>query len=166
MTNILSKEKDFDVRNNITSYDISPDGKKLVFTSRGEIFVGDVEGKFIQQVQKGSAERAKEVKWLSDNKTILFNQTQNGFTNWYTISANNSNTLKTITTGAKNNRAIALNKKRTMAVYLSGRDEVRLIDLKTMQDKSLVKEEIWGFQNSNPGFSPNDDYVFFTAYKN
>ena len=69
------------------SYDVSPDGKKLAFTSRGEIFVSDVDGKFIQQIAKGSAERAREVKWLSDNKTILFNQTNDGFLNWYTIAA-------------------------------------------------------------------------------
>ena len=59
-----------------------------------------------------------------------------------------------------------MNKKRTKAVYLSGRDEVRLLDLKTMESKTIVKDEIWGFQNSNPGFSPNDEYVLFTAYRN
>ena len=163
---ILSREKDFDVRNNISSYDISPDGKKLVFTARGEIFVGDVDGKFIQQLQKGSAERAREVKWLSDNKTILFNQTKDGYLNLYTIGVNGNGAVKQITNDKKNNRAITLNKKRTMAVYLSGRDEVELLDLKTLVPKSIVKDEIWGFQNSNPGFSPNDDYVFFTAYRN
>jgi tricorn protease len=163
---VLSKEKDFDVKGNISNYDVSPDGKKLVFTSRGEIFVSDIEGKFIQQLQKGSAERAREVKWLSDNKTILFNQTKDGFRNWYTIAASGNTLPKQVTNDKKNNRAIVFNKKRTMAVYLSGRDEVKLIDLKTMENKTLVKEEIWGFQNSNPGFSPNDDYVFFTAYRN
>ena len=162
---ILAKEKDFDVRNAISNFDISPDGKKLAFTSRGEIFVSDVDGKFIQQIQKGSAERAREVKWI-DNKTILFNQTKNGYLNWYSISISGSQPPKAITNSKKNNRAIALNKKRTMAVYLSGRDEVRLIDLKTMADKSLVKEEIWGFQNSIPGFAPNDEYVIFSARRN
>jgi tricorn protease len=161
----LAQEKDFDVRNNITAYDISPDGKKLAFISRGEIFVSDVDGKFVQQVQKGSAERAREVKWLNDNKTILFNQTKDGFLNWYTIAANGATSPKQITNDKKNNRAIAFNKKKTMAVYLSGRDEVKLLDLKTMDNKTLVKEEIWGFQNSAPGFSPNDEYVFFTAYR-
>ncbi len=163
---ILSKEKDFDVRGTITNYDISPDGKKLVFTSRGEIFVGDVEGKFIQQIQKGNAERAREVKWMADNKTILFNQTKDGFLNWFTVAASGSALPKQITNDVKNSRFINLNSKRTMAVYLSGRDEVRMIDLKTMKDQLLVKEEIWGFQNSYPGFSPNDDYVVFTAYRN
>ncbi|HJS53585.1 MAG TPA: S41 family peptidase, partial [Chitinophagaceae bacterium] len=52
------------------------------------------------------------------------------------------------------------------AVYLSGRDEVRLLDLKTLQSKMIVKDEIWAFQNSDPGFSPNDEYVLFTAKRN
>ena len=53
-----------------------------------------------------------------------------------------------------------------MAVFLSGRDEVRLLDLKTMQQKTLAKDEIWAFQNSDPGFSPNDDYILFTSHRN
>src|SRR5690606_30409223 len=38
--------------------------------------------------------------------------------------------------------------------------------LKDFQDKLVVKDEIWGFQNSSPGFSPNDEYIVFTAYRN
>ena len=164
--NVLPKEKDFEVRGNISAYDVSPDGKKFVFVSRGELFVSDVEGKFIQRIDRGSAERVREVKWLSDNKTILFNQTLDGYTNWYTIRADSSGKLKQLTSDKRNNRSIVLNKKRTQAVYLSGRDEVRLMDLKTMQSKMIVKDEIWAFQNSDPGFSPNDDYVLFTAKRN
>ena len=52
--NVLPKEKDFDVRGNIAAYDVSPDGKKLAFVSRGELFVSDVDGKFIQQINRGS----------------------------------------------------------------------------------------------------------------
>lgn len=163
---ILSKEKDFEVKANISTYDISPDGKKIAFISRGELFVSDVEGKFIQQVQKASAERAREVKWLADNKTLLFNQTKNGFLNWFSIKADGTGNIKQLTSDAKNNRMVSLNKSRTMAVYLSGRDEVKLLDLKTWENKLLVKEEIWGFQNSRPGFSPKDEYVVFTAYRN
>jgi Tol biopolymer transport system component len=35
-----------------------------------------------------------------------------------------------------------------------------------MESKTLVKDEIWAFQNSDPGFSPNDEYVCFTAIRN
>jgi tricorn protease len=163
---ILDKEKDFDVKAKIVNFDISPDGKKLVFTSRGEIFVSDVEGKFIEQIKKGSAERAIEVRWLNDNKTILFTQTVEGFRNLFTIAADGTAPLKQITNDKRNNRAVSINKSKTKAVYLSGRDEVRLLDLKTFESKTIVKDEIWGFQNSSPGFSPDENYVCFTAIRN
>jgi tricorn protease len=164
--NILPKEKDFEVRGNITYFDVSPDGKKLAFISRGELFVSDIDGKFIQQVKRGSAERVREAKWMSDNKTLLFNQTLDGYYNWYTIAADGSSTLKQLTTDKRNNRSLVLNKNRSKAVYLSGRDEVKLLDLKSWENKTIVKDEIWGFQNSDPSFSPNDEYVLFTAYRN
>ena len=165
--NVLPKEKDFEVRGNIEDFDISGDGKKLSFVSRGELFVSDVEGKFIQQINRGNAERVGEVKWMSDNKTLLFNQTSaDGYYNLFTVRADSNSIPKQLTTDKRNNRSIVLNRKRTQAVYLSGRDEVRLLDLKTMQSKMIVKDEIWAFQNSDPGFSPNDDYILFTAKRN
>jgi tricorn protease len=164
--NVLPATKDFDVRNNITNFDISPDGKKMAFTSRGEIFVSDMDGKFIRQVNKGNAERAREVRWTSDNKTLLFNQTKGGYLNLYTVAADGSAPVKQLTSDLKDNRSITLNKTRTKAVYLSGRDEVKLLDLKTWENKMLMKDEIWAFQNSDPGFSPNDEYVVFTAVRN
>jgi Tol biopolymer transport system component len=165
--NVLPKEKDFEVRGNIEDFDVSGDGKKLAFVSRGELFVSDVEGKFIQQINKGNAERVAEIKWMSDNKTLLFNETSaDGYYNLFTVRADSNSTPKQLTHDKRNNRSIILNKKRTLAVYLSGRDEVRLLDLKTLQSKMIVKDEIWAFQNSDPGFSPNDDYVLFTAKKN
>ncbi len=164
--NILPKEKDFDVKGNISAFDVSPDAKKLSFIARGELFVSDVEGKFVRQIKRGSSERVREVKWMSDNKTLLFSQTFDGYTNWYTIQADGSGGLKQITKDKKNNRQLVLNAKREKGVYLSGRDEVRLLDLKTGASKTIVKDEIWGFQNSAPGFSPNDEYVVFTAVRN
>jgi tricorn protease len=164
--NVLPKEKDFEVRSNITAYDVSPDGKKLAFVSRGEIFVSDIDGKFIRQLDRNSAERVRELKWMSDNRTLVFNQTLDGYTNWYTMRADSTGSPKQVTNDKRNNRSMVLNKKRTQAVYLSGRDEVRLLDMKTLQSKTIVKDEIWAFQNSDPGFSPNDEYVMFTAKRN
>ncbi|MEP7111507.1 MAG: hypothetical protein ABI760_26165, partial [Ferruginibacter sp.] len=163
---ILAKEKDYEVRGNISAFDISPDAKKIAFVSRGELFVSDVEGKFIQLINRASAERVKEIKWLNDNKTLLFGQTLGGYTNFYTILADGTTPVKQITADRRNNRSLVMNKKRTKAVYLSGRDELRLLDTKTWESKTIVKDEIWGFQGSDPGFSPNADYVVYTAYRN
>ncbi|HLX90240.1 MAG TPA: S41 family peptidase [Puia sp.] len=162
---VLPEESDYDVKGHISSFDPSPDGKKLAYVSRGEIFVSDPEGKFIQQLNRGSAERVSEVKWLDDNKTLLFNQTLNGFYNWYTMGADGGAPLKQITSDQDNDRAIAFNHSRTKAVYLSGRNEVRVLDLKTWESRAIVKDEIWAFQNSGPSFSPDENFVCFTAFR-
>ena len=168
--NILSKEQEFDIKGAISNFDLSPDGKKLAFISRGELFVSDADGKYIRKIVRdeagGFAERAMEVKWLNDNRTLLFSQTFKGYQNWFTIGADGKAKLRQLTSDAANNRDIAFNKARTQAVYLSGRNELRLLDLKSLESKTVVKDEIWAFQNSGPSFSPNGEYVLFTAYRN
>lgn len=165
-SNTLQMETEFAVDGKISSFDVSPDGKKFAFISRGELFVSDVAGKFIQKIDRPTVERAMEVKWLADNKTLLFNQTYNGYQNWFTIQADNSGELKQFTFDERNNRAITFNSKREKGVYLSGRDEVRVLNLKSGKSEVLVKDEIWALQNASPSFSPNDEYVVFTAYRN
>ena len=169
--NVLGKEQEFNIREAVSAFDLSPDGKKLAFISRGELFVSDAEGKFIRQIDRNAgggsfAERALEIKWLNDNRTLLYSQTYKGYQNWFTISADGKGKLKQLTKDAGNNRLVTFNKERTQAVYLSGRNEVRLLDLKSLESKTIVKDEIWAFQNSGPSFSPNGEYVLFTAYRN
>lgn len=163
--NPLIKNQEFKTEGNITAFDVSPDGKKIAFVSRGELFVSDIKGKFIQKVLD-SRERVLEVKWLKDNRTLLFNQTRNGYQNLYTVNADGSGNLKELTSDARNNRDLTLNPNLTQAVYISGRDEVRLLDLGTFLSSVIVKDEIWGFQNSAPSFSPDGEYVLFTAIRN
>lgn len=162
---ILTKAQEYDVRNSISNFDISPDGKKLAFVSRGELFVGDVEGKFVKKVSPGT-ERISEVLWFADNKNLLISQTDKGYQNWFKMQADGQGESKQLTRDQANNRAITFNKTRTMAAYLSGRNEVRLMDLKTLESKTLVTDEIWAINDSSPSFSPNDEYVLFTANRN
>lgn len=161
----LEKEQNFTIENNISYYNVSPDGKKMAFISRGVLFVSDIEGKFTQQVSDGK-ERAMEVKWLKDNRTLLYNQTDNGYQNWFTISADGKSESKQLTHDLRNNRDITLNNDLTKAVYLSGRDEIRLLDLKSLTSTTIVKDEIWAFDNSKPSFSPDNEYVLFSAKRN
>lgn len=162
----LPKAQDFNVKGNITDFDVSPDGKKMAFSSRGQLFVSDLEGKFVKQLNTKVDGRVLEVKWLSDSKTLIFNQTVNGYQNWFSIAADGKGAEKQLTNDLRNNRDLTLNKDRTLGVFLSGRDEIKTIDLKAFTTKTIAKEEIWGFQNSKPYISPNDEYVVFMAKKN
>ena len=162
---VLGKSKEFDVKGQISNYDVSPDGKKLAFVSRGELFVSDIDGKFVRQMPS-SGERVMEVIWLKDNKTLVFSQTFAGYQNWFSRSADGKGETKQLTSDKRNNRDINFNKERTKAVYLSGRDEVRILDLNSLKSNTIVKDELWAFQNSSPSFSPDGQYVLFTAMRN
>lgn len=164
--NVLPKEQEFDLAGHIEAADISADGKKLAYVSRGELFVSDPDGKFIQHIERGNSERVTEVKWLPDNRTLIYPRTVGGYTNLFTIAADSKGTEKQLTSDKQSDRLVFMNKNRTQAVYLSGRNEVRLIDTKTLDSKTIVNDEIWGFENSQPRFSPNGEYVVYNAYRN
>jgi tricorn protease len=162
----LAREQSFSVKGNISHFDISPDEKKIAFISRGEIFVSDIDGKFIRRIPIESSERAIEVKWLKDSKTLLYTRTQNGWANLFTISADGKGTEKQLEDVSQTSRLLALSPDREKAVYLSGRKQVKLVDLEDLTSQVLLEDELWGFQNSSPTFSPDGEYVLFTAFRN
>ena len=164
--NTLEKESDFKVAGNITNFDVSPDNKKMAFVSRGRLFVSDVKGKFVKELPTRATESVGEVLWMADNKRIIYSQTVDGYYNWFVIAADGSAPERQLTHEAQNNRNLVLNKDRSQGVYYSGRKELKHLDLKTLKTKTLVEDEIWAMYNSDPGFSPDDQYVVFTAYRN
>jgi len=162
----LTLDQAFKVAGKISYFAVSQDGKKMAFVSRGELFVSDIKGMFIQQLQTHSEGRVKEVKWLEDNLTLVFNQTVDGWLNWFRITADGKTTEIQLTNNKQNNRNLTFNSRLTKGVYLSGRDQVRLMDLKTWKSETIVTDELWGFYNANPYFSPDDQYIVFTAARN
>ncbi|MGE5343566.1 MAG: S41 family peptidase [Candidatus Omnitrophota bacterium] len=162
----LKTEQDFNINGKITAFDVSPDGKKFAFVSRGELFISDTKGKFIRKINVAPESRVMEVKWLKDNKTLLYNRTSNGWLNLFKMSPGTSETEDQLTNDEANNRSIKLNNDRTEALYLAGRSHIKLIDLDTFKSRTVVTDEFWGFENSQPRFSPDGNYIVYTAYRN
>lgn len=163
--NTLTLAQDFNVKGEVTAFDVAPDKKKLAFVSRGELFVAGIDGKVVRELPAGDG-RVVTVTWLADNETLLFNQTVGGYLNWFTIPADGSGPATQRTDEARNNQALTLNPERTQAAYLSGRGEVRLLDLETFAGTTIATPEIWALYPTTPAFSPDGQYLAFTAYHN
>jgi len=161
----INKEQSYSTKGNITNFDVSPDGKKMAFISRGMLFVSDVKGKFVRKIETNSLEAVQEVKWLKNNKSLLFSRSVKGYYNWFVTSATGSSKTKQLTKSTQNNRQITFNNDHTKGVYLRGRNEIHTIDLKTFKSELVVKDELWGFYNSNPYFSPDGKYITYNAYR-
>ncbi len=160
----LTKDISYSTKGRVTSFDMSSDGKKMAFVSRGRLFVSDAEGKFIKEVPTKSEEAVGEVKWLKGDTSLLFSQSDQGYYNWYHIDLQSGKT-KRLTKATQNDRLISFNKDKTKGVFLRGRNEVHTIDLKSFKTERIVTDELWGFYNSTPHFSPDGRYVLFNAYR-
>lgn len=163
--NTLPKKQAFEIKDNISYFDIAPDAKKIAFVSRGRLFVSDIEGKFVSEIPTNSKEAVQEVKWMKDSEGLLFSQSFKGYYNWFTTNAIKPVTEKQITSNNMNNRQLSLNSDRSMAVYISGRNNVCLLNMTTMRPTVIVTDELWGFYNSTPYFSPDDKFVMFNAIR-
>ncbi|TXH22912.1 MAG: peptidase S41 [Chitinophagaceae bacterium] len=166
-SNSLEADKPYATGRNISNFEISPDGKKIAFVSRGRLLVSDAKGKFVREMNTDKSERIVEVYWLKDNETVLFTQTNKGFRNIYTINVSDEKAVqKQLTNGSQNDRSINFNSDHTKAVYLSGNNEVRLLDLNNLKSTALITDEIWGLNSSNPSFSPDGNYIMYNAIRN
>ena len=162
---MLQTDKPIKVAGNISYFDVSPDNKKFAFVSRGKLFVSDVKGKFVKEIKTNEKERVTEVKWLKDNETLLFLRTNKGWGNLFTISANKDENEKQITDFQKNGRFLELSPKRDKAAYLSGNSDLNLVDLVTLKTETIVEDEFW-FRGDIPRFSPDGNYLAYTAFRN
>ncbi|MFD0795886.1 S41 family peptidase [Maribacter chungangensis] len=166
INNTLNKNQDFKVADNITHFDVSPDGKKMAFISRGVLFVSDVKGKFTKPINTKTGERVLEAKWLKDNATLLFTRTHKGYSNIFTISATGNAQEKQHTNELRNNVNIQLDTALSKAVYISGRDELRSLNLSSFKSEVLVTDEFWALYAPQPQFSPDGTHVAYNAYRN
>lgn len=165
LNNTLPIEQEFNVKGKISNFNISPDGKKIAFVSRGLLFVSDIEGKFTKLIKTNPAERVTEVMWLNDNATLFYTRTVNGWRNLFTTKANKDTVEKQLTSDDMHINSLVFNKDISKALYYCGINELKMMDLKTFKSETIVKDEFWG-GSSDAAFSPGDKYVLYTAIRN
>jgi len=161
----LEQVEEYSVKSKLTAFDVARDGKKMAFISRGALFVSDMKGKFVRQLDTGD-ERVTEVKWLKDGKTLVFAMTDGGYQNLYTIAADGSGAMTQRTSDTRNNRGLEVSPDTTKLAYQSGRDQIRMLDLNSFVSTTLATDEIWGFQNNLVRWSPDGRYLMYNAYRN
>ncbi|MCK7537272.1 MAG: hypothetical protein MZV63_43055 [Marinilabiliales bacterium] len=161
----LATEISYSSAGKISDFDVSGDGKKIAFVSRGRLFVSDITGKFIREMPADRSERVVEVRWMKDNESLLYTRTVKGWTNLFTMSASSPEKEKQLTFTEKSSQNLLLSPDGDVAPFVSGNNNIDLIDLKSFQVKTLITDEFW-FRVSQPRFSPDGHYILYTAYRN
>ncbi len=161
----LATEIAYNSSGKITDFDVSADGKKLAFVSRGRLFVSDLAGKFIREMPTDRMERVNEVRWMNDNESLLYIRTVKGWANLFTLSASAPVGEKQLTRNDKTAQNLLISPDGDKALYVSGDSHIDLMNLKNFDVKTIITGEFW-FRVSQPRFSPDGRYILYTPYHN
>ncbi len=89
-----------DVSKSIASYDVSPDGKRALFCSRGEVFTVPAQHGPTRNLTNSSGVHERDAKWSPDGKWIAFISDTTGEDEIHVVPQDGSDTAKAITSGA------------------------------------------------------------------
>ena len=161
----LATEIGYNSAGKITDFDVSGDGKKIAFVSRGRLFVSDITGKFIKEMPTDRGERVQEARWMKDNESLIYTRTVKGWANLFTISASSPAAEKQITSYERTLQNLLVSPDGEKALVNSGDSHIDLIDLKNFSVTGIINDEFW-FRASQPRFSPDSRYILYAAYRN
>jgi tricorn protease len=87
------------VGNSVSNYEISPDGKRALFGSRGDIFTVPANSGLTRNLTNTSGVHERNSIWMPDGKNIAFISDQSGEEEIYLIPQDGSDAPKAITSG-------------------------------------------------------------------
>ncbi len=147
---------------NISEMEVSPNGKEVVFISRGEVFVTSVDYSVTKQITN-TPEQERSVSFSPDGKAILYASERNGSWNLYQTKIKNpEEKLFTLSTILQEEPILESNKETFQPSYSPKGDEVafleervwlKVINLKTKAIRTIVDDSY-----RNYSYSDGDQY--------
>jgi tricorn protease len=145
------------------SFAISPDGKKLVFTFRGLLFVSDAKGNFVKQLPTPAGERADEAIWASDSKGVYYTRTNGGWTGLYFRSADLKTAETPLFTPESSIKSLVISPKGDKIAFVNGGKSLMVINTATKATEVLQNHEFWAFQSYPISFSFDGKHLAYAA---
>lgn len=142
---------------------VSPDGKKFSFAIRGLLYVGDVKGKYQQQLVTPANERVDEMVWGKDNKTIYYTRTDKGFTALYKMAADGKTGERLLHKAPCNVKNLKLSHKGDKLAFINGNTSVYVLNTSDDKVEKLADAQFWSYSGYTLNFSFDDAYLAFEA---
>lgn len=157
-----ARSKIVNVKSFITQYGISPDGKRALFTARGEIFTVPAEKGITKNLTNSPGVHERNAVWSPDGKYIAFISDKTGETEIFIISQDGKGDQIQLTKDADTYR-FELKWSPDSKKLLCSDKKMRLyyVDIETKKTKQIFQSNRWEIRDYD--WSPDSKWIAFTT---
>jgi tricorn protease len=146
---------------------LSPDGKKVLFTARGDLFAASAKDGGDAFRITATYEPEASARWSPDNKTIIFASSHEGVTHLYQFDFI-KRTTKRLTNDVLPDNSPYLSPDGKSLAFFRNRKELRVLDLSAEKEKLIAKGSFSGdiLGENALAWSPDNKWLAYTSHGN
>lgn len=145
----------------IRQTDISPDGKRAVFSARGDIFTVPAEDGITRNLTESSGAHERNAVWSPDGKFIAFLSDQNGEYEIYVQTQDGSAPAVKVTSGADTYKfGIRWSPDSKKILWSDKKLRLMYVDVATKAITPVAKSKIWEYTDYS--WSPDSRWIVYS----
>lgn len=157
---------------------VSPDGKQIAFTSRGDVFVASIEHSSVKQITY-TPEAESNLCWSTDGKKLAYTSERNNQWNIYTAEMKHEDAYFSVATTIEEKPLFSTNDKiernrpqyspdgKSLA-YFQDRDKLMIMDVKSGKSRQLTDGSTVPYKSRgvNYSWSPDSKWILTEVVDN
>ena len=158
---IYSREEVIDASKFLKGINMSPDGKRLVATARGDVFSIPAEKGITLNLTKSSAAHDRNAVWSPDGKHIAYISDASGENEIYIIAQDGSQDAVALTKGGGTYKYRLVWSPDSKKILWADKElRLQFVDIETKKNQLVDQAEAW--EHSNYNWSPDSKWIVFT----
>lgn len=158
---ITSRNKYVDASKTISSFDLAPDGSRVTFSARGDVFTLPAKEGIIRNLTRSSGAHDRSVSWSPDGKWIAFVSDRNGEDEVYVQKQDGSEKAKQLTSKGDGYKYYPVWSPNSKYLLLSDRAlNLYYVDVNSGETVQVAKSNAWEFWDYN--WSPDGKWIAYT----
>ena len=162
--NIYARSELKDGSQYITEASISPDGERIVITSRGEVFNLPVDKGVTKNITRSPEQHDREAQWSPDGKQIAYISDGTGETELYLQDATGGEPVQLTKNNDTYIRSFEWSPDSKTIVYTDRKNRINLLDVATRQVTQAVQDPMAEIRDVT--FSPDSKWLTYSRPAN